>query len=58
VVPIVYGLPGPELQKRAVRGEVALGGYVNTAGQPDHACLDCDHVWQTRRRLLDRVLKR
>lgn len=26
VVPVVFGLPGPELLERARRGEVALGG--------------------------------
>jgi len=26
MVPIVYGLPGPELFERAERGEVILGG--------------------------------
>jgi len=43
VVPIVYGLPAPELFASADRGEVVLGGcVVGFAGDdPTHACKAC-----------------
>jgi len=45
-VPIVYGLPGPELQEAARRGEVLLGGCIVRPGQPTMACLHCKHGWR------------
>jgi len=39
LVPIVYGLPGPDLSKAAQRGEVVLGGRV--LGAPNRACRAC-----------------
>ena len=44
VVPLVYGRPGPELQKRAEKGEVHLGGclmeYFNWF------CKECDKKFE------------
>jgi hypothetical protein len=39
VVPIVYGMPGPELFEQAERGDVVLGGCVlPIAGEPTRSC--------------------
>lgn len=40
-VPIVYGLPGPELFEEAERGEVALGGCVVWPDRPLWRCTAC-----------------
>lgn len=46
VIPVVFGLPGPELVERANRGEVSLGGCMPL---PDvlGSCKACGH-WRTR----------
>lgn len=44
-VPIVYGLPGPELFDQAEAGEVILGGCMIAFGNPDYTCRACDHEW-------------
>ena len=41
VVPIVHGLPSPELFETAERGEVALGGCTVFGGQAQRACSRC-----------------
>ena len=41
VIPIVYGMPAPDLQEQAERGEVKLGGCVVTDEDPDLYCNDC-----------------
>lgn len=40
-IPVVYGLPGPELGAQAGRGEVALGGCLVTVDGPARSCTDC-----------------
>jgi len=45
VIPIVYGLPGPELQEKAKRGEVILGGCVVTGNEPHWYCKVCKQRW-------------
>jgi hypothetical protein len=42
-VPIIYGLPGPELFEAAVRGELMLGGC--EPEQPNAACTACGVQW-------------
>lgn len=48
VVPIVYGMPLPEMEEKADRGEVILGGCciaVDEHGRqlaPQWGCVDCD----------------
>lgn len=48
IVPIVYGMPIGELEEKADRGEVVLGGCciaVDEHGRslmPEWACTDCD----------------
>jgi hypothetical protein len=45
VVPIAYGLPGPEMQQAARRGELVLGGCVLWDDQPAFQCLECRNGW-------------
>ena len=45
VVPIEYGLPGPEMMQAAGRGEVHLGGCVVAPDSPDLRCGACGHEW-------------
>lgn len=46
-VPIVYGLPGPELVEAAERGEVLIGGccIIVDAPMPNLGCPHCGHEW-------------
>ena len=46
VVPIVYGMPGPELREQSDRGEVALGGCCVSDDDPTHLCRACEHCWR------------
>ena len=41
IVPIVYGMPGADLEEQEQRGEVILGGCVVTDNDPDLCCKDC-----------------
>jgi hypothetical protein len=41
VVPIVYGLPSPQLFAAARYGHVALGGCVVTQSSPEWSCRVC-----------------
>ena len=50
VVPIVYGLPGPELIEQARRGELALGGSPLGADSPAWYCKGCLHKFDARAR--------
>ena len=45
VVPIVYGLPGPDLVESAENEEVVLGGCLIGGTQPQWRCVECDHSW-------------
>ncbi|MCI0480533.1 MAG: hypothetical protein L0213_02970 [Candidatus Dadabacteria bacterium] len=49
VLPIVYGLPGPELEGKAIMGEVMLGGCVVFGNDPDLGCRSCGAQWLDRR---------
>ena len=40
---IVYGLPGPELERDALRGLVAIGGCIIEPNSPSRLCRRCDH---------------
>jgi len=44
-IPIVYGLPGPELLEQAEAGEVILGGCVVAEDSPIFHCNECGHEW-------------
>lgn len=48
-IPIVYGLPGPDLMESAQRGEVMLGGCLVMDENPDWRCTDagCGHEWKS-----------
>jgi hypothetical protein len=41
VVPIIYGLPGPELSDAFGRGEAMLGGCVIADDDPQWSCRLC-----------------
>jgi hypothetical protein len=45
VLPIVYGLPGPELTEESIAGRVALGGCLVGPESPDRMCQNCRHKW-------------
>ncbi len=47
VLPIVYGLPGPELAEESMKGRVALGGCMVWPESPDRRCAACRHSWRT-----------
>jgi hypothetical protein len=46
VLPIVYGLPGPELTEESLAGRVALGGCMVWPEAPDFRCVVCGHEWR------------
>ena len=46
IVPIVYGYPGPGLQKEAEQGEVELGGCMVTGNDSNRVCRECGHRWR------------
>ncbi len=52
VLPIVYGLPGPELTEASLAGRVALGGCVLFPDAPDRLCRSCRHRWRDLEGLL------
>jgi hypothetical protein len=48
IVPIVRGMPTPEIEAARARGEVVLGGCMPWSTEelgpaPTHACRDCYH---------------
>lgn len=47
-IPIVYGMPAPDLVDAAERGEVLIGGCVITGEDPTHGCA-AGHEWKARR---------
>ena len=48
MLPIVYGLPGPELMRDARRGRVALGGCVVTEDAAFWTCPACRSTFGAR----------
>ena len=42
VLPIAYGMPGPELWEESEQGRVLIGGCIITPNQPNKACTSCD----------------
>jgi hypothetical protein len=50
VVPIEYGLPGPELIEASERGEVEIGGCLIMEDDPTHRCRACGHRFRRRAR--------
>ncbi len=45
VVPIMYGLPGPEMGEASMRGEIVLGGCVIGLHDPIWFCRACEARW-------------
>ena len=50
-VNIVYGMPSIEMAEQAERGEIALGGCVLDANEPERHCNACGAEWRIKRRL-------
>ena len=46
VLPIVYGMPNPEVREDSMAGKVALGGCVVFPEAPDRLCQNCGHEWR------------
>ncbi len=46
VVPILYGMPSPEMVEASRRGEMALGGCVVFPEAPNRTCRNCGHEWR------------
>ena len=44
-LPIVYGMPFPEMVEESAAGRVALGGCVIFPESPDWRCVACGHHW-------------
>jgi hypothetical protein len=44
-VPIVYGMPSPEVFEAAERGELAIGGCAVEPDNPHWFCRACEHRW-------------
>ena len=42
LLPIVYGLPGPDLRHESEVGRVALGGCVVRGNDPELECPNCE----------------
>ena len=45
VLPILYGLPGPEMVKEAEEGKIAIGGCIVDPDYPTSRCEKCGHEW-------------
>jgi hypothetical protein len=46
VLPMVYGMPGPELTEESIHDKVALGGCVVFPDAPDLLCQNCGADWR------------
>ena len=46
VIPILYGLPGPEMTQDSIAGRVKLGGCMVWPEAPDWHCARCAHEWR------------
>ena len=46
-IPVVFGLPSPELMDAAEKGLVSLGGCMMPEGPADFACRSCGLEWGT-----------
>ena len=45
-IPVIVGMPSPELMEAEALGEVVLAGCVVMPDQPNWACRICRHEWQ------------
>jgi len=45
VVPIEYGMPGPEMWKDVEAGKIELGGCGIVPDNPTQKCRACGHTW-------------
>ena len=54
VVPIIYGLPGPELMEDAKSGKIEIGGCIVMSSNPTRKCKSCGHSWRSSQETADR----
>jgi len=45
IVPIVYGMPGPELMEKNHEGKIHIGGCAIKLDSFDRHCNDCENQW-------------
>ncbi len=45
VIPIAYGMPGPDMIKKSDNGEIMLGGCSITTDDDDRYCKECNNKW-------------
>ena len=43
VIPILFGMPGPEMIEAEQRGEIKLGGCCISGMEPEYYCKRCDY---------------
>ena len=43
IIPIVYGMPGPEMQQESFEEKIHLGGCTIMEDNPSKYCRDCEH---------------
>ena len=48
VIQIVWGLPTPETERKADRGDLVLGGCCVGPSDPTHYCRACEHSFGNR----------
>lgn len=41
MIPILYGMPGPEMLEEAERGEIKIGGCIIEGDAPTFRCTSC-----------------
>lgn len=46
IIPIEYGLPGPEMVKAAEKGEIYIGGCLISDSNPEWHCKNCGYDWK------------
>ena len=46
VVPIRYGMSGPEMQNEYYEGKIKLGGCMTYENSPHYHCNECKYEWE------------
>ena len=50
-VEILYGLPLFKMHEASERGEIVLGGCIDSHNSPERACTSCGHEWRIKRKV-------
>jgi hypothetical protein len=45
VIPIIYGMPPPDIEEKARKRKLVIGGCVFGEGVPTWHCKACNHWW-------------